>query len=242
MPSVAHREPVVLSEVAIVGPSGSMSVQADEGQDVDTDPMDAGPAVVAAAVPIDPASQLIAETLRLREEIPRQSVLSEDHPLTLPGHRSVEKPELPLMNYQGNVVPATSAPSGQVFPRSLPEEAPLRREMTDQTAPTSLRLPTRPLVRVPAPDMETPLAVPLLSGPALDRGPLTDATQAASRGAVLAQPLPPRTGPAPANRPRLPDPFIHQKDVELKFPLPEPPPKPLLFLATPPIVLPVEEK
>src|SRR5438128_259861 len=72
-------------------------------------------------------------------------------------------------------------------------------------------VPTGPRLRVPAPDVEQPLPLPILARPAHTRVPLDDPTAEFSIAAALAPPPPLRTQPAQFVRWNLPDPFEHRR-------------------------------
>jgi hypothetical protein len=116
----------------------------------------------------------------------------------------------------------------------LPEEYPLGGYRADPPAPRRQELPAAGLLRLPAPDLNEPVPLPILARPVPDRAPLTDPTPEISRAAVLAAPVPVRTTPAPFVRLALPDPFEHAQTVRLRTP-PEEDPQPPLAVAPPPL-------
>jgi hypothetical protein len=88
-------------------------------------------------------------------------------------------------------------------------------------------LPERPQVpdggriRLPGPDANQPVPLPVLAVPRGDRAPLDDPTLDASGAAALAEVLPARASPAPFLRLNLPDPFENRAAVRLRTALPE---------------------
>jgi hypothetical protein len=102
--------------------------------------------------------------------------------------------------------PPAELPHVVLRPRPLPAEAPLAR-LRPETPPQDTELPTKPLVRLPRVDLETPVELPPLARFQPERAPLTDVTGDASRDAVLAAPAPVRATPEAFVRFFLPDPF-----------------------------------
>jgi hypothetical protein len=93
----------------------------------------------------------------------------------------------------------------------------------DPQPPRKEKLPAAKLPRVPAPDLNQPVPLPVLARPQADRAPLTDPTGDASLAAALAQPVPVRTTPAPPLRLNLPDPFENHQVARVRTPPPEEP-------------------
>jgi hypothetical protein len=80
-------------------------------------------------------------------------------------------------------------------------------------APTPQKPPADGLIKVPSPDLNQPVPLPVLARPLPDRGPLGDPTPDISIAAALAGSVPQRTVPAPFLRLNLPDPFEHVQPV-----------------------------
>ena len=117
-------------------------------------------------------------------------------------------PELPLPLLQPEMPPLPAGPTARP-PRLwlLPEDPPFARSAFDPVIPQELYLPAGRGVRLPSPNVEQMLPLPILAQPALSRSALDDPTAELSAAAALAAPLPPRTHPAPFLRLSLPDPF-----------------------------------
>lgn len=91
-------------------------------------------------------------------------------------------------------------------------------EETLHTATESPRLPPMPpmpekgRIRVPSPDVNKPIPLPILARPVSDRASLDDPTLEASTAAALAAPIPMRSSKAPFLKQTLPDPYDHRRD------------------------------
>lgn len=65
--------------------------------------------------------------------------------------------------------------------------------------------------RVPSPDVNQPIPLPILAQPLSDRASLEDPTTSASTAAALTAPMPPRTRKAPFVNRTLPDPYERRR-------------------------------
>ena len=72
-------------------------------------------------------------------------------------------------------------------------------------------LPDMGRIRVPSPDVNRPIPLPILAQPISDRASLDDPTLDASTAAALAAPIPPRSNKAPFLKQTLPDPYDHRR-------------------------------
>jgi hypothetical protein len=158
------------------------------------------------AFPDDKGGVLLAKVLPPREtETVRMDRTVSHEQVT--GPESMKLPTLPL--------PSTLA----AMPRlpALANSPPLRpRLVMDETLgglPDSLPLPEAPVlpdtgrVRVPSPDVDEPIPLPLLAQPVSDRASLEDPTTDASLTAATSAIMPPRLTKAPFLKQTLPDPY-----------------------------------
>jgi hypothetical protein len=84
--------------------------------------------------------------------------------------------------------------------------------------PTEVVLPAMERLRVPSPDANEPVALPILARPVSDRASLEDPTGDASAAAALAATLPRRVIPTPFLRLTLPEPFAFRRPLTLPTP------------------------
>ena len=181
-----------------------------------------------SARPADKGTKLVGEFLKPSEAAFAQETRQGRGPLSLPAMSSLERPQLPLPPFTGDL-PRASLKPGSTSLRlgPLSEGLPLARYRDDPPAPRREELPAHGLIRLPSPDLNAPVPLPVLASPAVDRAPLGDPTPEVSLAAVLAQPVPVRTTPAPFVRLNLPDPFEHAQTVRLRTPPAEDPTPPL---------------
>jgi hypothetical protein len=203
-------------------------------------PLVVGPKVTAApdspALPQDRADKLVADLLRPNEDVFTRPWAQAKLPA---GLRSLEQPALLLPPFTAQVRRARLADASRpALPRPLPEQLPFVWTPTDDRLPARVLLPAGPLVRVAGPDVNQPPPLPILATPQSDRAGAADPTADASRDAVLGELNPTRLGPAPFDRPAIPDPFENRRTIRLRTALPEPIPQPQLLPPTPPKSLP----
>jgi hypothetical protein len=192
------------------------------------------PAVDEKSPAGDRASKLVAEVLRPSDKVATLPWQDYEGQRRLPGPRFLEQPELPLPPDPGELPRTPVVQSARpVRPQPLPEEPSLARRDRSPDLPERPRLPVGPLVRLPGPDLNQPVPVPILAQPLPDRAPLTDPSGEASLAAALAQPMPVRTTPAPFVALNLPDPFANQQAVRLASPPEEDPNPPVMGIRTP---------
>jgi hypothetical protein len=198
----------------------------------------AAPPAAKPETPRDPVAGAIADLLRPSAPTPPLAVeQSAPVPPRLP--RSLEHPEAPVPLHAGTPPRAVlPLPASGNRPRPLRPEMPLARERTDQRLPQTVELPEGTLLKLPGPDLENPIPVPLLSQGQPDRIPLTDPTRDASMEAALSAPITARETPAPFERLNLPEPFAYRDTARLRTPPPEPVGLSLLPPRTPPKSLP----
>ena len=137
---------------------------------------------------------------------------------------TLERPHSPRRSADSSFgkPPALPLPrSHAVLPR-LPQDdkhSSLRpRLVTEETLgafpdspPQTPALPDSGRIRVPSPDVNQPIPLPILAQPVSDRAALDDPTLDASTVAALAAPIPPRTGKAPFLKQTLPDPYDRRR-------------------------------
>ena len=176
----------------------------------------------------DRGSKLAANLLTPTDPVAAQEARRAGRPLRLPATSALEHPSLQLPTLSGDLPHPPATPrTTSLRPGPLPEGLPLARYRDDPPAPRREELPSFGLIRLPSPDVNTPMPLPILALPATDRAPLGDPTPEVSLAAVLAQPVPVRTTQAPFVRLNLPDPFEHAQAVRLRTPPPEDPMPPV---------------
>jgi hypothetical protein len=166
-------------------------------------PDDVGGALLAKVLPPSEAGGPTAD----RTRGPRRSTAPQ----------GLDAPALPL------------PPTVPVLPR-LPasKRQPLRPRLTleeslDDVAiraplPQVPVLPAGERVRVPSPDVNQPIPLPVLARPASDRAAVEDVTGEASAAAAVAAPMPLRTTPAPFLKLTVPDPYEHRRPLGVPVP------------------------
>jgi hypothetical protein len=221
------------SAVMNVAPPAPAAVRVapDEGEKGKQASSDAGKAKDAAPDPARPAdrgAKLVDAFLKPSEQAFADAARQARGPLALPGLPALERPQLPLPTVAGDL-PRTPLKRANPSLRmgALPEGLPLARYRDDPPAPRREELPSVGLIRLPSPDLDAPVPLPILAAPVADRAPLGDPTPEVSLAAVLAQPVPMRTSPAPFVRLNLPDPFEHAQAVRLRTPPAEDPTPPI---------------
>jgi hypothetical protein len=215
----------------------ALSVAPPEPPPAPAEPAKDKPAPVAADAPkeaeraADRGSKLVTNLLRPTDTVAAEEARRAGRPLRLPAAPALERPELPLPTLSSDL-PLSPASPRETSPRPgpLPEGLPLARYRDDPTAPRREELPSLGLIRLPSPDVNAPVPLPILARPATDHAPLGDPTPDISLAAVLAQPVPVRMTPTPFVRLNLPDPFEHAQAVRLHNPPAEDP--------TPPVMVP----
>jgi len=149
-------------------------------------------------------------------------------PIQWKAARAVEEFETPLRPLTAAPVRLPLYPIREVKPRSAPEGRPLVSFEDRSSVPTQVQLPTKPLIRLPSLDSQTPLAIPILAQPMKDRASLGEPAFEASLSAAMKKFTPTRDRPVPFVPYNLPDPFEHLRYGQLRNPPEE--------SATPPVV------
>jgi hypothetical protein len=165
--------------------------------------------------PADHGGQLLGNLL-----LPSGKVSPVDDrpaPRRFPDSPAVEAPQVPVPPSPGDLVrlpePKASQPAR---PGPLPEGLPLLSYKGTPQPPEASSLPAGVLVRLPSPDVNRPVPLPLLGDLAPDRAPFDDPTAEHSLATALAAQMPERTNPAPFLRLTLPDPFENRQTVRLR--------------------------
>ncbi len=165
-------------------------------------PHDAGGALLAKLLPPEPTAGREERTTRPRPRPAPRSLEVRSDPLPPPPARGLV-PALPAQGKRPPLRPHLLIEEGLVGAServALPEEA---------------VLPAGERFRVPSPDVNESVALPILAQPVPDRASLDDPTGDASTAAVLAAVLPPRVTPAPFLRLTVPDPYEFRRPLTL---------------------------
>lgn len=166
---------------------------------------------------LEKAEKRIAELVA-----PGQSTLvSGSLPIAWQPGRAVVEIEVPIA--APRVVPARLPlpPLREVKPRSVPEARPLLSFREESQGPKPMELPTKPLIRLPSLDVQTPLAIPILSRPVVDRASLAEPAFEASVSAAMKPVAPTRDRPVSFTPYNIPDPFENVRYGQLRQPPPE---------------------
>lgn len=139
------------------------------------------------------------------------------------GPSKVERPDLPIAPAELEPPPAPLPAGRPVRPRLGAEPPALSELRVHAQAPPQVVLPAGPLAKQWAPDVKTPIPLPLLGGYVADRVSLADPSLEASVGLTREPQTPARAGEAPFSPWNLPDPFEHANTVRLRQPWPEDP-------------------
>jgi hypothetical protein len=168
-------------------------------------PRDAGGALLARLLP--PADRTVGPGDRTTQPVPRPA----------PSNKTTFDP-LPPARAQ-NVAPPlpAKAKAAPLLPRMVSEET-LDAPRERVALPAELSLPATERVRIPSPNINEPVALPVLAQPVPDRASLEDPTGDASTAAALAATLPQRVIPAPFLRLALPEPFEFRRPLTLATP------------------------
>lgn len=176
--------------------------------------------------PDDPGGKLLGELLRPSEAVTASGANISSGPRPLPPPSSIDRPNPPLPLVQAPLPqPQLKLPAPPLWPRSLPEDAPLTAYRAAPIVPQKPYLAGGAAVRIESPDVNQPVPLPILAQPVPDRASLDDATEFASKEAALAAAPPVRSTPTPFLRLSLPDPFELAQTVRLpKAPAEDPSP------------------
>jgi hypothetical protein len=152
-------------------------------------------------------------------------------PQRWPGVRAVEQPQLPIAAYTGlPPQPPVVQSARPALPRTPPETQP---PIAQGPMPKPIEMPTKPVIQLPAADVEAPLPIPIVGQPKQDRASLDDTTLEASQAAALVRVRPRRPAPVPFTPLNLPDPFENQRQGGLRNPPAEGEQPPAVPIRTP---------
>ncbi len=143
---------------------------------------------------------------------------------------ALDVPITPLVVAPPRLLPALLK---DVQPRSAPEGTPLVAFRDESQGPKQVELPTKPLIKLPSIDMNTPLPLPTLARPMVDRASLGEPAFEASLDAAMKRITPTRERPVPFVPYNLPDPFEHVRYGQLRNPPEESATPPVLPLIRP---------
>jgi hypothetical protein len=167
-------------------------------------PRDAGGSLLAKVLP--PADRTVGPGDRTTQPVPRPA----------PPNKATFEP-LPPARAQNVAPPLPAKARVAPLPRLVSEET-LEVPRERVALPAEASLPAAERVRVPSPDINEPVALPVLAQPVPDRVSLEDPTGDASTAAALAATLPQRVIPAPFLRLALPEPFEYRRPLTLATP------------------------
>jgi hypothetical protein len=149
----------------------------------------------------DRAGELLNEVLPPPEQLPAYVPAGFSGPLRFPEPNPADLPASGLATLVSDLPQAPrDAASPLVEPGLLPEETPLSRFLDQPLAATPPALPAAQSVRLPTPDVERVIALPLLAGPQPQRGSHDDPGSEISAAATLSAPLVDRPYPTPPTR------------------------------------------
>jgi hypothetical protein len=175
---------------------------------------------VAEAAPVeDRESALLAELLAPATRDARLDATSAPRRVRLPEFHEPGLPTTP-----GDLpLPRLPLEKSRTKPRlaELADPLPLLDQLISPQLPESPYLPVGPRLRVPSPDVNEPIPLPVLAGLVPDRAALDDPTIEASLAAALALSPPLRATAIPFVRFVLPNPFEHRETIRLREPPPE---------------------
>jgi len=118
---------------------------------------------------------------------------------------------------------AIETPTKKYRPTPVPEPLPLFDQFASPRLPEAPYFPVPPRLRVPSPDVNQPIPLPILGQQVLDRPGLDDPTVEASMAIALALSPPLRNVPVPFLRLVLPNPFEHRDAIQMRRPPAEDP-------------------
>ncbi len=157
----------------------------------------------------DAGGRLLAKVLPPKdvEAAPRTPSHSPRRRIEMP----IDPPSLPLPSRTVNLPRSLASDQRLAFrPRLVTEES-LDLPTDAPRLPPAPPLPDNGRIRVPSPDVNRPIPLPILARPVADRASLDDPTLAASNAAALAAPIPPRSHKAPFLKQSLPDPYDRRR-------------------------------
>jgi len=179
----------------------------------------------SAATAQTPESATDRATQRVQQLLqPRSWIALHSGPVRWSAAQAIEQPQPPLALYTGLPPQPPVAPNTKARPRSAPEGQPPVAQGP---------MPTKPVIQLPAADVNKPLPIPILGQPKQDRASLDDATLEVSQAAALTRVRPRRTGRVPFTPVNVPDPFENQRSGGLRNPPAESDQPPAVPVRTP---------
>jgi hypothetical protein len=160
-------------------------------------PADAGGILLAKVLP----PQDVQTTRRGQSPLPRRSTDSD----------FLKPPTLPLPPSYALLPHLPDDDTRALLRPRLVEEETLAVLPDAPPLPPAPALPDNGRIRVPSPDVNRPIPLPILARPVSDRVSLDDPTMDASTAAATAAPIPSRTRKAPFLKSTLPDPYDHRR-------------------------------
>jgi hypothetical protein len=140
------------------------------------------------------------------------------------GAAAIEQPAIPTAMISVNVPRLVIKQSSRdEKPGSIGESTPLTEYRSQPRLPQEPTFWIAEKVRVPSPDVNQAMPLPILGKPVPDRASLEDASLESSHVASLAGVMPVRTIAAPYMRFTIPNPFEHREAVQSKTALEEDP-------------------
>jgi hypothetical protein len=185
--------------------------------------------IASAQSAMDKAEQRLAELVA-----PGSALASSPSPqIAWKASAAVAGAELPMPVFAGVTLRLAQAPLKQPKPGVAPEGPPLANFQDKTKTPKQVELPTKPLIKLPSLDVNTPLPIPTLAQPTKDRASLGDPSFDISLQAAMKPFSPQRTRPVPFTPYNLPDPFEHARYGQLRNPPEESATPPVLPLQRP---------
>lgn len=178
---------------------------------------------------LEKAEKRLAELLAPNSRV----VLSTAQPISGKVGRSTESFDVPLTSI---ALTPPRLPPGELRgtkPGSVAEGQALASFRDESQGPKQVELPTKPLIKLPSIDMNTPLPLPTLGRPVVDRVSLGEPGFEASLLSAMKQYMPAREKPAPFTAYNLPDPFEHLRYGQLRNPPEENPVPPVVPIQRP---------
>lgn len=200
-PTVAVHSPAI--------PAANAADDSDPSQKTNPDAMETGAQSLGAGVTFpfsdDAEGKLLARLLppahtTLLAPLPRKGPSERILPPSIidPVSAPLKTPLLPTL---------PSNPPGATRPMPLPEKVPIDLAPAHVVLPERITFRVGPLVKIEAPDVKQPVAVPILAQMKTDRASLDDPTIDFSNQSIISDNLPLRSTPAPFVKVNLPDPF-----------------------------------
>lgn len=167
-------------------------------------------ALAASAAPVSaqaPNVKALQDRINAIFDPPAAIKAADRTPIDLPIPKRLAFPSAAI---PGSAVPTPPMPRlfvKTLRPSATSEGPPLAHHRADPETPVPIAFPEQPLVRLPSPEMETPVPFPYLALQIRDRTSIADPSLEASVAAALSPQVPVRMAPVPFSPLNLPDPF-----------------------------------